>query len=109
VIPNPEQLAGPLQRVIARAHEADAEVLAVQLPRLDRPFADTAAKPDVGRHMVLEAAARAGAHTMVLARHLQDHDVEAVRLDTCCHYNDVGHQALAQVFTGWLTSWAADP
>lgn len=97
----------PMERVLRAAAEAGVPVVAVQLPRLDRPFAEAAAHPKVETSRVVDHAARFGAVPFVLAEALRDEDVADLRLDRCCHYDDAGHRVLATTFAARLDPWAA--
>lgn len=99
----------PVDAVIDMAAASGAEVWAVQLPRLDVPFATSAATPQTTRAAVRAHAATRGAVPWVLAADLVAYDVEALRLDSCCHYNDAGHEALARIFHDrLLAAWSGD-
>lgn len=72
---------------------------------LDKPFPELRTDR---RHEDLEEAvailARTqGAEALRLQDLLADQDVAAVRLDTCCHYNAKGHEALAAAFEKVVT------
>ncbi len=95
----------PLAAVLEAA--GTTPVLAVALPALSRSFSESADNPDPMRHEVVMWAAAHGAPTMRLAELLRAEDVEALRLDRCCHYNDAGHEVLAEVFYEVLAALVA--
>lgn len=66
-------------------------------PPLEHPFAETAAHPVDFERAVLPWAEDNGVATLRLAAALEDEDVEALRLDPCCHFNAAGHRVLADV------------
>lgn len=98
--PAPRPLEQDYVALLDWAEGEDLSVVLVEAPALNQPFAVTA---DTREHDLadwmrrLEARAAAGGHAyVVLAERLRGLDVEAVRLDTCCHYNGDGHAAVAQ-------------
>ncbi len=91
------------------ADQHDASMLFVGVPELDRPFAQhaeeriawSAKQADQG-DVLARTWARERGHGVVeldelLAAAGQDH--EAIRLDACCHYNEVGQGAVARALT----------
>jgi len=67
-----------------------AELVLVYCPPLDRPLAETADRPLADFQPIRDWSTREGVRSIVLAEELRDHDVEAIRLDTCCHFNEHG-------------------
>lgn len=93
---------GPLDDVLARVTEAHSELLIVVPPVLDRPFAESVATPPDFGQDALAWAGENGVPTVQLAELLVDQDVEAIRLDVCCHYNEAGHAVLAERLAPFL-------
>lgn len=116
---------GEWERLLARdlpaAHEAvratGAQLVLVLAPPLERPFAawTQARREATGR--TLEAwygeverwAATEGVPTVALDELLADHDVEDLRLDTCCHYNPDGQRAVGEVLAAWWLGRTREP
>lgn len=79
-----------------------ADLLWVFCPRLDRPFAESAAErhaaepPPLARHYA-DAAVAMEAPRIYLEDLLVDDRVEDLRQDTCCHYAPAGQRRLAEV------------
>lgn len=91
-----------LDNEVPRAIElvAPAPLIFVLAPKLDRPFADHAHDPWPNYAEFKAFAAQEGLDVLPLADSLADRDVEALRRNTCCHYNPAGHQAYAEVLLG---------
>lgn len=78
------------------AHRGIATTM-VLAPKLDRPFGEHRTDP---WPTYTELLGHADAHDLPvlnLAEAFEDQDVEALRRNTCCHYNPAGHRAYAQV------------
>ncbi len=94
-------LAGPVSEAHRVARDNDATLLLLVMPPLDRPFATTADDPKDKLRMRFQAWAEAradqGVVLLSLAELLRDEDVEALRLDPCCHYNADGQRRIAEV------------
>lgn len=83
-----------LDRVLA--HVGDRDLLLVLPPVLDKPFAESVEHPtDFGRQARRWAEGR-DVRVVDLAELLIDEDVEALRLDPCCHYSAAGHAVIAE-------------
>jgi hypothetical protein len=87
-----------LAPVVARAREVGTEVQLAIFPDLSRSFAASASKPLPAYKPVWPFAEAHGLTWLRVDLALQDQDVAALRLDTCCHYNAAGHEALADLF-----------
>ncbi|MFT4974312.1 MAG: hypothetical protein ACI8S6_000194, partial [Myxococcota bacterium] len=96
--------AGPLTDAIAEAEAAGATVILALLPALDRPFSESASAGYVGYEPVRRLAVSAGLPLVDVAEQLAGQPVEALRLDTCCHYNADGQKALAEVLAPFIGS-----
>lgn len=74
---------------------AGATLVLVLMPRLDQPFAVTAASGHPGYAWVRRWAAREGVAVVDVADAWAGvHEPEDVRVDTCCHLNGRGHTLL---------------
>ncbi len=70
----------------------------VRAPHLDQPFATWADRPlDAHQRRLASWAAAHDVPIVSLAEALRSDHVEALRLDTCCHFNAAGHERLADV------------
>jgi hypothetical protein len=87
-----------LAPVVARAREVGTDVQLAIFPDLSRSFAASASKPLPAYKPVWPFAEAHGLTWLRVDLALQDQDVAALRLDTCCHYNAAGHEALADLF-----------
>ena len=74
------------------------------MPPLDRPFAESAASGYVGYGPIRELAESAQVSLVDVAAELSGQDVEALRLDPCCHYNAEGQQALADMLAPMIAT-----
>jgi hypothetical protein len=83
--------------VIRRECDAGGTRLVVALfPDLDDPLSKPESKPTA--HFYGDIRAWATAHnvpTIEVRELLANEDVEAIRLDECCHYNEAGHVVIA--------------
>ncbi len=89
-----------LGKVVELAASVDAALVFYLAPPLDRPFADTIADPPEWHPPILAFARARNVPAYTLQEALRDADVEAVRLDPCCHFNAAGHRALVPVMEG---------
>ncbi len=86
------------EAILAAADAADATLLLLIMPELERPF---------GEPTVVVNEVQDGVRAWARERHVPLIDVgqawagqldyREVRLDPCCHYNPAGHQALAEL------------
>ena len=79
-----------------------AELVLLLAPPLHRPFeaqiADRQADPERDPYRFVASWAEANGVDMIrLDERLRAHDVEAIRLDTCCHYNAAGQALIADI------------
>jgi hypothetical protein len=90
--------------LVREAERSGATLVPVFCPRLDRPFSDWMSAEDARQYVPeVEAAAEAWRLPVLrLGDALKDHDVTRLRADECCHFNDAGHEALADVFFRWI-------
>lgn len=95
-----------------------ADVLVLATPPLHQPFSATLAERqaalvtedevgmvgNMGRAYAMAEAwtQLSGGAWIDLARELEAEPVELVRLDTCCHFNARGHEAIAGVVGPWV-------
>lgn len=86
---------GPVLEV-ARAR--GVEVVVVVATPLDRSFVESVVHPNPMLGALWPFAKEQGVRWIRLALALQDEDVEALRLDPCCHFNAQGHRVLAVQF-----------
>jgi hypothetical protein len=93
-----ELLARDLLPVVEKAREVGTELILVICPRLDQSFDASTSRPPEVYGRVWPFAQQHGLRWIQLAQRLEGQDVEALRVDTCCHYNPAGHAALAEVF-----------
>ncbi len=80
------------------ARRADATLVFVFCPSLDRDFRGSLQDPYRGFAPVMDFARRHGIETVSLAQELIGTDYRRVRRDSCCHYNAQGHSLLARIF-----------
>lgn len=83
--------------VLALAEQLGSTLVVATFPPLSRSFEDSVARPYEAYAPVREAFAAAGVTEVDVAAALVGEDVEALRLDPCCHYNAAGHTRLAEV------------
>lgn len=89
---------------LARIHEgclgAGCTVVVALFPVLDGPLSEPENR-DTGRfyESIRAWAGKQGVALIDVRPLLADEDVEAIRLDECCHYNQSGHAAVARVLT----------
>ena len=99
--PSDRELPGWFDRnlagVTSLAASVNARLLFYLAPPLDRPFAETAAKPPDWHGLVVDFATRHGVAVYQLQRELIDQEYLALRLDPCCHFNAAGHRALVPI------------
>ncbi len=81
----------------ALAEGVGAELVLVFFPGLGRPLDETARRPSQGYRQVMDWADEEGHPWIWLAEDLKDQDVEAIRLDPCCHFNAVGLALVAEM------------
>ena len=86
-----------LIKVIDLAQSTDAKLVLYLAPPLDRPFAEAAASPPEWQRALLDFARAHGIPAFPLQRELMGQDYLAIRMDSCCHYNALGHQALEPI------------
>ena len=89
--------------------ELGAHLVLVVASPLDRPFAETAASLPRGHVLVRDWAAAHGVPWIDVAAAWTHLDPRQLRLDPCCHLNAAGHQALAELLAGELTSLPNPP
>ncbi|HMV69153.1 MAG TPA: hypothetical protein PKA64_20065 [Myxococcota bacterium] len=92
------EIARDVEPVLRRAAEVGTQVVLVVCPSLDRPFGESAREPALGYGPVATLARERGVRAVWLADALAEEDVEALRLDPCCHYAVAGHRRLAELF-----------
>lgn len=101
-----ESFAAGLDRDLApvadAAHQRGVEVVLVVATPLDRPFAESVVQPNPMLASLWPFAQARGLRWIRLALALESEDVEAVRLDPCCHFNAAGHGLLADRFAADL-------
>ncbi|MCB9665175.1 MAG: hypothetical protein H6732_13780 [Alphaproteobacteria bacterium] len=102
-------LATALPDALAAVRAQGATLVLALAPPLDQPFAAWTAARRRAEGLTLaawytrvEAWARAeGVAVVALDELLADHDVEALRLDPCCHYDVAGQQVLGDALAAW--------
>lgn len=104
-----------------RAQTGDVPLILMPMPKLDRSFEqssvdtlDPALFPRYDQVRKWTLRQGAGVELFEVAHALQAEDHEALRLDSCCHYNQDGQRALAQalvpvVLAATLTSQGPTP
>lgn len=92
----PRMVREQLGPAVARAQAGGAGVLIVIATPLDRPLAETAASPPPWFQPVVAFAQAQGLPLVRLEQLLIDQDVEAIRLDPCCHFNPTGMKRVAE-------------
>lgn len=97
-------LDADLLPVVEQAKRTGTEVVLVVCPALDRSFAESEAKPHRGLGALWTFAGQHHLRWIRLEAALAGKDYLALRADPCCHYNDVGHAALAEVFASDLVN-----
>lgn len=101
----PATLAGPVAEGLAAAEAVGGRLLLVVMPRLDRPFATSADQDRSITHPASQWLATVQGRPVRLvqaAALLREEEVEALRLDTCCHYDAEGHARLGEVLAAEL-------
>ncbi len=91
-----------LPRSLALVRGLGAELILVYCPPLSEPLGQTADHPLSDFEPVRAWAAQEGVRSIVLAEALRDHEVEDIRLDTCCHFNEHGQGLVADVLLPYL-------
>ncbi len=101
--PDPQgSLDGAYRETVDWSRVHGLDVLLLQVPMLDIPFAQSA-EAGAGEWASLESdAAARGVGVLRLAEALKDQDVTQLRMDTCCHYGPAGHAAIARVLADAL-------
>lgn len=103
------QVVPKLEQVRLLAEEHGSQLVLFMMPYLDQPFRESA---DVdarlgdrlaGYRSVAEWSDQHGLRRIDVAQLLVEHEVEAVRIDSCCHYNARGHEVLAERMLDELT------
>lgn len=109
-------LAERMPEVARLVEEVGGTLLLVFAPPLDRPFAafaEEVVRKKRGYWWTREWADGAGVPWVDVATELAGRDVEALRLDPCCHFDPEGHDALAALLAprieGLLSSPSAAP
>ena len=92
-----------LQEPVAMAAALGARLVAVFMPELGKPFAESLATPVQGYPQAQQALEAAGVDILHAAALLEGEDHEALRMDPCCHYNAEGMAKLAEVLAPHLT------
>jgi hypothetical protein len=87
-----------LAPVVSHARDVGTRVELAIFPDLSRSFAASASKPLPAYKPVWPFAESHALTWLRVDLSLQDRDVAALRLDTCCHFNAEGHAALADLF-----------
>jgi hypothetical protein len=93
-----------LERIRVLCEEQKAVLVVALFPDLDRPLSD----PEPESSSFLYDKVRTWAdHTRTpiidLRTSMADLDVEKIRLDECCHYNEYGHRVVARILEEQLT------
>lgn len=97
--PGPDDFSAATRMAEAvRARGADMVIL--DFPALNVPFGQTS--PKAGSEEVLHAVRDMGFTVIDVSEAFRDEDVETLRRDTCCHYNDQGTQRLADLIEPFL-------
>ncbi|MBI5526844.1 MAG: hypothetical protein HY897_10970 [Deltaproteobacteria bacterium] len=93
-----EYVGERLSKVVELTRQARAELVLVLCPPLDREFTEFLSEPRESRSIVTEFASKHSVPVIRLEEAFAALDYREVRLDPCCHYNEAGHEALAEVF-----------
>ncbi|MCB9766332.1 MAG: hypothetical protein H6739_41540 [Alphaproteobacteria bacterium] len=93
---------GALRAGVTRVRAAGARPAFVLAPRLERPFAEQVAAPSPVYDPAVDLAERDGVPWTRLETLLADQSVEALRQDSCCHYNPAGAEAVGERLAGWI-------
>jgi hypothetical protein len=91
-------LRDDLLPVVEAAKAVGTQIVLIECPPLDRPFADSVVKPHRGFGAVWTFAGAQGLRWIRLESALEGEDYVALRADPCCHYNAAGHARLADIF-----------
>lgn len=86
-----------VREALVASRRAGREVVMMLMPPLDRPFAESAAAEFSGYAPIRRLADNTEVTLIDVAAELSGRDVEALRLDPCCHYNPEGQRALAEI------------
>jgi hypothetical protein len=87
-----------LAPVLDAAERRGVEVVLVVASPLDRPFSESVVRPNPMLAGLWPFATAHGLRWIRLALAFEAEDVEALRLDPCCHFNREGHARLAERF-----------
>lgn len=90
-------LAEGYPELLRLTRAAGSRLVLVLCPPLDHGFAESADQVPVAYQKVLDFAAANGIEALILADALRDEDFMALRGDPCCHYNEDGLEAVADV------------
>lgn len=93
-----------LHQIVQLSRRCGATLVPVFCPILDRPFADWMSAPDPATYLPEVGAAirREQIPEIRLGDILAGQDYLRLRFDSHGHYNDAGHEALAEVFFRWI-------
>ena len=92
----PKMIREQLAPAVGRARGVGAGSLIVIATPLDRPLPEIVADPPPWFAPVVRWAADEGLPLVRLEQLLADQDVEAIRLDPCCHFNAAGMGLVAE-------------
>lgn len=98
-----------LRGTVRLSRRFGATLVPVFCPRLDRPFAEWGSAPDAESYVpdVEEAIRSERIPEIRLGDLLRGRDYRDLRLDSCCHFNEAGHEALADIFFQWIMAHPA--
>lgn len=94
----PPMLETELKPIVNKAREVGTTLILVVSPPLHQPFRETAGQGFAGYTPLWELATRESLRWIRLAERLIDADHVALRVDTCCHFSEDGHDVLADLF-----------
>lgn len=103
---------GVLPEVLALTEAHGGRLGLVLMPPLHQPFAESAKRTREGLPGYLEVvtwAEAAGVPYLDVADALRGEDVEALRIDACCHYSAAGSARIAEVLVPFVEALAPSP
>ncbi|MEK7234763.1 MAG: hypothetical protein AAB268_13180 [Elusimicrobiota bacterium] len=86
-----------LPLLVEAARREGTELVLVFCPSLDRDFLVSAQTLDPGYAVVQKFAEERGIMTISLAQEMVGQDYRQLRLDSCCHFNKRGQEAIAAI------------
>lgn len=111
-VSNTEKILLDLEEIRKLTKSMNIELALLWLPPLDRPFADQLKNPNpkldeklikvVHFQAVKKYATQHSLPLLDLRELLKDLNVEDIRLDPCCHYNQNGHEIIAERLIDWI-------